>query len=126
MGIIANVYRTGHSDENGLMRPSDCTMNGWSSLYDRVCVVNAEGPFEPDLNHPAVIVKRHRTMLSLHVVSVDDMESNRWTMFGGNYLACSDSRFGELCRKLLNEEPGGMKHNRFFGIGAISIHDRVE
>ena len=48
MGIIANVYRTGHSISPDTMQVRDCTLNGWSSLfgYDQVCVVNAEGPFE--------------------------------------------------------------------------------
>jgi hypothetical protein len=37
-------------------------------------------------------------------------------MFGGNYAAASDSRFSELCEKLLGTS--------FYG--AVAIHDRVE
>jgi len=112
MGLIAYVYR--QADDN-----YDCTMNGWSSRFTRVCVVNAEGPFEPSDDCPAVEVVKHRTMKALHVVSVKDKESGKWTMFGGNYLACSDSRFSELCRKLTGE-------GAYTGFGAISIHDRIE
>lgn len=48
MGLIANVYRSGRllGDVNGPprhMRFDDCTINGWSVNFDRVCEVNAEG-----------------------------------------------------------------------------------
>ena len=40
----------------------------------------------------------------------------RWTMFGGNYGACSDSRFSAAIE--------GITGNPFYG--AVPIHDRVE
>jgi hypothetical protein len=42
MGINISVYR----DADG----RDCTMNGISSRFSRLCVVNADGPFEPKDN----------------------------------------------------------------------------
>lgn len=119
MGIIANVYRTGHSISPDTMQVRDCTLNGWSSLfgYDQVCVVNAEGPFEPSDDYPAVMIVPHRTVKgAIHAVSVEHHEAKKWTMFGGNYLASSDSRFWELCERL-----GASRYH-----GAVAIHDRVE
>jgi len=119
MGLIASVYR--NADDR------DCTLHGWSSKaygFDSVCVVNADGPFEPDEKHPAVLVVRHRTMNTLHAVSKHHLDTGKWTMMGGNFLYTSDSRFGELCRKLLQE--GGVKSPTHFNYGAVPIHDRVE
>jgi hypothetical protein len=119
MGLIASVYR--NADDR------DCTLHGWSSKaygFDSVCVVNADGPFEPDEKHPAVLVVRHRTMNTLHAVSKHHFDNKTWTMMGGNFLYTSDSRFGELCRKLLEE--GGVRSPSHFSYGAVPIHDRVE
>ncbi len=117
MGITAYVYRCADG--------RDCTLLGWSSKFTRVCVINAEGPSDPDDDCPAVVMVRHRTMPALHVVSLKDQASGRWTMMGGNFLHSSDSRFGELCRRLMEE--GGrytLPTHMFFG--AIPIHDRIE
>ena len=111
MGLTARIYRD-------VSDTYDCTMNGWSVRYTNVCIVNAEGPFEPDDDHPAVLVRKHPRANALHVVSQIDADSGKWTMFGGNFLACSDSRFGELCRRLLRDP------NAY--IGAVQIHDRIE
>jgi len=117
MGIIASVYRD--ADQK-----YDCTMNGWSSRFTRCVVVNAEGPFEPTENAPAVKIVRHRTMNTLHAVSVEDIESGKWTMSGGNFIYSCDSRFGELCVRLLKE--GGVSSPLHFSHGAVSVHDRIE
>lgn len=111
MGLPARIYT-----EAG--KGYDCTNGGWSSRYLQVCIVNAEGPFEPDDEHPAVLVRKHRTVNALHVVSQEDLDNGKWTMFGGNFLYCSDSRFGELCRRILCDPDAY--------IGAVQIHDRIE
>lgn len=116
MGLIANVYRAADG--------RDCTLHGWSSKHETVCVVNADGPFEPRDDMPAVMIVRHRTMNTLHAVAVDDYDSGAWTMMGGNFLHSSDSRFAELCRKLLEE--GGVQSRAYFSYGAVPIHDRKE
>jgi hypothetical protein len=112
MGLIATVFR--NADTNW----PDCTNGGWSSKFHKVCVVNAEGPFEPSEDCPAVVIQRHRIMKSLHVCSEDHVLDGKITMFGGNFLYCSDSRFGALCRRLLQD-------SKMYGV-AVSIHDRVE
>lgn len=119
MGIHAYVYRSGKTTAAGTFIPDDCTLNGWSGNFgfDQVCVVNAEGPAEPDKDHPAVMLVAHRTLRgAIHAVSVKHFDEGKWTMFGGNFLATSDSRFWELCEKL--------GASRFHG--AVAIHDRVE
>lgn len=110
MGIHAYVFRKAGSDY-------DCTLGGWSSRFTEVCVINAEGPFDPDDKHPAVILVPHRTLRgAIHAISIADQSSGKWTMFGGNYLASSDSRFWQLCEKL----GASLFH------GAVAIHDRIE
>lgn len=136
MGLHANIYRAGRLNTGGkILVPDDCTLNGWSGNYgfDHVCVVNAEGPFEPDEQHPAVLIRRHRTMPALHVVSVAHHEAGKWTMFGGNFLYTSDSRFSELCNNLMahgNDWPhkpdGRYNVHEHMSFHAIPIHDRVE
>jgi hypothetical protein len=116
MGLIAEIYRA---------EGRDCTLNGWSSQHNTVCVINAEGPFEPSDFRPGVLIVRHPTLLSLHAISVQHHAAGKWTMMGGNFLHTSDSRFGELCRRLL-EQDNWMKFDRYFSYGAVPIHDRIE
>lgn len=133
MGLTANVYRTGTLLPNGLMKPRDCTLDGWSSRFDRVCIVNINGPFEPSEDCPAVMLLRHRTMPALHVVSVEHHEAKRWTMTGGNFLHCSDSRFSEACNNIMvhgngwpHTTDGRYRAHEHMSFGAVAIHDRIE
>lgn len=129
MGIIANVYRTGKlTGRHSTWEVRDCTLNGWSSQFDQVCVVNASGPFEPSDSCPGVMVFKHCTVLALHAVLVEHHENKKWTMMGGNFLHSTDSRFGELCRNLLTNSPDPRASfgNIHFGYGAVPIHDRIE
>ena len=131
MGITANVYRQGRIDADGVFHPTDCTLKGWSGNrgFNEVCVVNAEGPFEPDEKHPAVLIVRHRLPQynCLHAVLLDHYNDQRHTMFGGNFLYCSDSRFGELCVRLMSAGQCGIQtHAVHWSVGAIPIHDRIE
>lgn len=119
MGLIADVYRSvERRNADGSVVQRDCTNGGWSARFHRVCVVNAEGPFAPSDDCPAVLLVKHRTLDAVHAVSVADQNSGVWTMAGGNFLHTSDSRLGELIAKLLGPE------HRFHG--PVSIHDRVE
>lgn len=114
MGLIANVYRRAGDTY-------DCTAGGWSSRVNQVIIENASGPFIPEsyTEYMPVRLIKHPTMNALHVKSVADLDAGRWTMFGGNYIACSDSRFGELIAQLL-----GPQYQ--YACGAIPIHDRFE
>lgn len=128
MGIGAYILRTGHlsKDQPNTMTFRDCTNNGWSNNYDEVVVVNAEGPFDPTPDRPGVLLVPHRSVISIHAVLVEHAEDNGvWTMAGGNFLTSSDSRFGELCKRLIIEA-GMQPTSRHFGYGAVSIHDRIE
>lgn len=135
MGLIANVYRTGELTPEGLMKPQNCTLNGWSSTTDRVIVVNIPGPFDPEsyTGYMPVMLVRHRTMPALHVVSVKHFQEKRWTMMGGNFLHSSDSRFSQACNDIMAHGNGwphttdGRYHvHEQMSFHAIPIHDRVE
>lgn len=114
MGLIANVYACRSYVKQGI----DCTNNGWSWHYDRACIVNADGPFEPSDDAPAVLIKKHSTMHVVHVVLVQHDFHNIWTMMGGNFLHSCDSRFGEAVANILGPQ--------FRYHGPIAIHDRIE
>lgn len=113
MGLIVNVYRSSGSD---------CTNGGISSKHQTLCVVNAEGPFEPTENCPAVMLDNHYPGIVRIVPAVQGalghwfVNKTKWFMAGGNYAATSDSRFSYAIEALTDA--------RFYG--AVSIHDRVE
>jgi hypothetical protein len=117
MGLLISVYRNA---ERGM--DVDCTNGGVSSTHGMFCLVNASGPFEPNEDRPAVIMQQHQPGCLRIVPAYADGKGN-WIadkyhhrMMGGNYGATSDSRFAELCERLLG--------HRFYG--AVAIHDRVE
>jgi len=109
MGIHVNIYKD--------VREVDCTNGGESSYAKGFTVVNAEGPAEPCEDYPPaelVMAEPIGGVKILRLIPVSKKEE--WTMFGGNYASTSDSRFPELCEKLLGAP--------FYG--AVSVHDRVE
>lgn len=114
MGLLVSVYRSGNGD---------CTNNGMSAKVTKLCLVNVEGPFNPSEDAPAaLLVKndnlRQATQLA-KIVPADGhgMRREGWFMFGGNYAACSDSRFGEAMARLT-----GIDYASY----AVPIHDRQE
>lgn len=116
MGIHVSVYRQVPYG-NDFLDGVDTTLGGESSYSKGFTVVNADGPFEPCDDYPAAeLVMAEpiggRKILRLIPVS----KKGKWTMFGGNYAGCSDSRFSDLCDKLLGAS--------FYG--AVAVHDRVE
>ena len=120
MGLIVNVYRAAGY--------GDCTNGGLSSRFDELCLVNADGPFEPSEKCPAVIMESHykgclrivpvilQSPPSGEGIAIWAVDKTKWYMAGGNYAATSDSRFNELAAKLLG--------HTFYA--AVKIHDRVE
>jgi hypothetical protein len=112
MGLVIDVFR----------RPADqdFTLGGISGQRTELTVVNATGPFEPNSLRPAVFLESH-VKGCLRLVPAEKM-GDEWVavknrgMFGGNYGACSDSRFSEACERILG--------SRFYG--AVAIHDRYE
>jgi hypothetical protein len=105
MGLILNVYRPADFP--------DCSNNGISARYDRLCVTNVSGPFDPSDDAPAVTLEKG-PFNSVRLIPVEDRHCDP-IMFGGNYAGTSDSRF---CQAV--EEMCGYRH------GMIAIHDRVE
>jgi hypothetical protein len=103
MGLHLNIYRC---------PLGDCTNNGVSKSAKGVCVVNAEGPFQPSEDYPAVTLKLGPTM-GMRLVPVKN--ENDWVMAGGNYAGTCDSRFSEAVESMC-----GYRHNM------IEIFDRVE
>lgn len=110
MGLIANIFRSDMGD---------CSNNGVSAKYNRVCVVNCDGPFEAEDGLPAVLMVKGNLPGTVKIVPLDLHESKRWTMFGGTYVGSSDARFG---RKV--EQITGNIRGRATSI--VAFHDRVE
>lgn len=119
MGLHAHVCRPANFP--------DCSLNGISARFPQLCLVNVEGPFEPSDEYPAALLVKGNLPGTLKIIPAHkDYKSMKlqpewepipgWHMFGGNYAAASDSRFGEACRKILGHE--------FYG--AVAIHDRKE
>jgi hypothetical protein len=106
MGMIASVFRS---------EMIDCSNGGLSSRFEKVVVVNVEGPFEPSDKMPAVKLVRGNLPNTAKIVPVELEEG--CVMFGGTYVATSDSRFGRAVEKV-----AGIP----FSFGAVPFHDRVE
>lgn len=108
MGMMISVYRS---------TLGDSTNGGVSSYSGRLCVTNCEGPFEPSEDAPAVKLVMAEPFGGRKILRlIPECVEGKGTMFGGNYGSTSDSRFSQLCEKLL----GGAFY------GAVAIHDRVE
>lgn len=110
MGLILNVYR--HPD-------GDFTRGGVSGQFRELTLVNADGPFDPTPDRPAVVMKHGNVPWSVHIVPIEATKNAKHYMFGGNYAVTSDSRFGELVEKILGRQ---FRH----AVGAVAIHDRTE
>jgi len=110
MGIIASIYT--HPLYKG------CSMNGISERCTEVTVVNAEGPFEPTKQRPAVLLESHVPGIVRAVPCSREgvKDPGIWWMNGGAFVSSSDSRFSRAAEKLV----GG----RFYG--AVALHDRNE
>jgi len=90
MGLIITVYRDAHDS-------SDCTKNGVSKRFSRLCVTNVDGPFDPSEDCPPVkLVENAFNSVKI----VPDELINKGVTFGGNYGATSDSRFAEAIKKI--------------------------
>lgn len=107
MGLIVNVLRSNIGDR---------TLGGVSSEADFLCVVNIDGPFDPDSRFPAVLLVPG-ALGSLNIRPAKKDSSGRWIVdptrgysAGGNFAYSSDSRFGRAVG--------------FYG--AVAIHDREE
>lgn len=103
LGLSVRVYRD--------MGP-DCTNGGVSSKYDSGVITGDDVDckvFSPSVESPHYVIIKDTVcggIPRVRAVPADLLESGKWTMFGGNFLYTSDSRFP-------SDAP-------------IAIHDRVE
>jgi len=115
MGLLLNVYRTtDDNDPDGLDLSDDCTLGGISSKFNRLCVVNVPGPFEPSDEWPAVeigIIVVGKPHAFIRPVGVKHPEM---FCYGGNLAASSDDRFSRTIEKMTGYPSGGV----------LRIHDR--
>ena len=93
----------------------DSSLNGVTNRFNKLCVINMDGPFEPDEETPAVRLVNGNLPGTVKIVP--DNVGDRWPMFGGNYAATSDSRFGEAISKMTGKK---------FEHGIVPVHDRFE
>ena len=118
MGMIASIYRSDY----------DCHLNAFHGSK-QVCVVNVEGPFEPNDRKPAAMLIPHNCFgdeigkRMAIIVPCKKNDKDEWEpipswerMFGGSFCDTSDSRFSQAVR--------GMLGVNFYG--AVPIHDRIE
>lgn len=109
--LVAHIFRT--------PLYADCSNGGISARCDRVTIVNCDGPdIMPTEDAPAVRLDKRADVLRLVPVVWNGVEwvTAGWHMFGGTYVATSDSRFADACRRVLGA--------RFYG--AVALHDRTE
>lgn len=116
MGLMVDVFRASEH--------YDCTNKGISSKAHYLCLVNVEGPFNPDQSRPAaMLVKGNGPGLVKIVPAMPDgnrighwIPRPEWCMMGGNYASTSDGRFHEAVRRIIGAQ----------SYGAVPIHDRIE
>lgn len=111
--LTAGIYKHGRKCANG----------GISDRHDLVTVVNAEGPDDRPMPNapPVILVSRRDGDCVAYPASKGE---NGWEvdggqyryMFGGTYIATSDSRFSDA----VQGKTGG------YFYGAIPLHDRKE
>ena len=117
MGIIVSVLRS-FTQADDWLEINDTTNGGITNVETGVhelTIINADGPFEPTVDAPAAVIKL-TPCGSAKIVPNIWADGSKWTMFGGNYAATSDSRFGEAIKKMTGQD--------FYG--AVPIHDRTE
>ena len=109
MGILVSILRND--------RLGDCTNGGFSAKADTACLVNAEGPFEPSEEFPAVRLVAGPT--GLPILEPVDGPEGKWQMFGGNHAYSSDGRFRDAIATVCGETAARYSQ-------AIAIHDRFD
>lgn len=123
MGINASIFKSTFGS---------CSNGGLSERHDRVCVVNAEGPFEPCDDIVAVMIIKGAVPGALRCVPAK-LSVTEWvadgdgTMFGGCFVYSSDSRFSECQRSVYAEAWGRLPLGHDYAVGgAVPLHDRRE
>lgn len=96
---------------------SDCTLMGITSIVNTILLIDEklDGLYEPKKDEFYLKLVRRKIFPNepeyIHAepyCNGEKIHKGAWTMFGGNYVTCSDSRI-----KALNRYP-------------IPVHDRIE
>ena len=106
MGILANLYESRHGPD---------ARSVLSGNLKGVCVINADGPFDPSVEYPAVRIIGNGPGMC-RAVPCEAADQGKWLRFGGRYIAVSDSRLS-ACAERACDGP-------FYG--AVALHDRYE
>lgn len=114
MGLAVFVLRSaGGGSTNG----------GISKSVPELTLVNVEGPSDPDPEALAALLVKGDVQGTVRIVGAkhvaglwvpEDRPDEFGPMFGGNYAATADHRFGEAIE--------GLVGHKFYG--AVAIHDR--
>jgi hypothetical protein len=126
MGLIVNIYK-----HNG----NSCANGGLSDRANKATVVNADGPFEPTDERPAVMLVKGNLAGTVKAVAAEVFEVNGIThyreakpkgsvgpMAGGCFIDTSDSRFGEAVAQVVLGD-----HSTAAAVyGPVALHDRYE
>ena len=115
MGLHVEIYRD--------LNMGGCSNHGVSDIQTRpevrgLTIINIQAPHEPSKEYPAatIVAEKHFKHPTVRVIPLELLEKRVWTMFGGSYVATSDSRFNEAIEQLIGRT--------FYG--AVSLHDRTE
>jgi hypothetical protein len=110
MGIYAKIYSSSYGRDPLSVIPS---------AAQEVLVINADGPFEPKAGVQLVRLEGGYAGSAVRAVPINANGSKAPNlMFGGRFIASSDSRFG---RAVERERGDGAQ---FYG--AVPLHDRYE
>jgi hypothetical protein len=110
MGIYAKIYASDYGRD-----PLSVVASG----VQEVLVVNADGPFQPQPGDQLVRLEGGYAGAAVRAVPINANGSKApGLMFGGRYIASSDSRFGQAVER---ERGDGAQ---FYG--AVPLHDRLE
>lgn len=112
-GLPVSIFRANYASEPNIFRN-----------VQRLTIVNVPGPFEPTEEAPAACLVRGARAGIVRVVPARLHESGKWipdthnhmVMFGGSYVATSDSRWTAAIEAIIG--------SAFYG--AVALHDRVE
>ncbi len=108
MGLRAYIYRPTSLGK--------CANGGISDNHEVVTIINADGPFDPTDDAPAVKIATNSMGNAIIVPADERPQGCVGPMMGGTFVNTSDSRFGEAVRRIGKAQ--------FYG--AVPFHDRFE
>lgn len=107
-GLLVNIYKTAGQE---------CSNGGVSAYADRAILIGEGIPqiFSAATGQPILKLVKGNLSGTVKIVPLEQPAGKCGPMFGGAYVATSDSRFSEVVEKICG--------TRF---GAVPLHDRFE